>query len=272
MWSTSSWRDRCRRIGDDAGPGTFIHAIPTALFDSSPKGLERTLSISCGCSLACSWQYHHPVLTRDAPFQRNHVRSSKRFAGQSIPAWRTHCPIGAAQGLSTPNRLPRDSPRLTWGKVEPAHRDPGQRVDQPINKPARADGSSPQAGWYCKKTSVFTKSAVSNRIRQGQLMWFMQKALRQNQVCSTNWVSRATMWPPEPRNLLSTTNTANARPSAGAYQKKKIADQTTFPKQRNPPAEPHAWLGAKPAPSPTSCILNFEGWYDAIARVSSAAP
>lgn len=66
-------------------------------------------------------------------------------------------------------------------QVEPAHRDPGRRVDRPIQWPVRVGRHRP--GWSTLQGVVFTVCCViSGAVFGGALMWFVQKALAKTGV------------------------------------------------------------------------------------------
>ena len=108
----------------------FIYAVPTALFDSLTPGL--------GGLFHFMWLFAGPLV---AIIIR---KPGAAFFGETIaavietllgnPFGVAHALlIGMAQGLGAVNRLRG----LRIPQVEPAHRDPGRRVDRPIQWPVR---------------------------------------------------------------------------------------------------------------------------------------
>lgn len=121
----------------------FIYAVPTALFDSLTPGL--------GGLFHFMWLFAGPLVAiiirkpGRGLLRRNHRRGHRNAAGQSI-----------RRGARTADRHgPRTRRRnrlrgLRIPQVEPAHRDPGRRVDRPIQWPVRRMGRHRRLVDTCK--------------------------------------------------------------------------------------------------------------------------
>ena len=123
-------RDRCRRIRRDLlGLGLHLRRPDRPVRQPHP-GTGRTLPFHVAVRRPARG-HHHPQARRGL-LRRNHRRGHRNAAGQSI-----------RRGARTADRHgPRTRRRnrlrgLRIPQVEPAHRDPGRRVDRPIQWPVR---------------------------------------------------------------------------------------------------------------------------------------
>ena len=166
-------RDRCRRIRRDLlGLGLHLRRPDRPVRQPHP-GTGRTLPFHVAVRRPARG-HHHPQARRGL-LRRNHRRGHRNAAGQSI-----------RRGARTADRHgPRTRRRnrlrgLRIPQVEPAHRDPGRRVDRPIQWPVRVVVT---AGWSTLQGVVFTVCCViSGAVFGGALMWFVQKALAKTGV------------------------------------------------------------------------------------------